>query len=150
MEWVILFVISWIVFLLLVEWKNLKVNIWGGILSIVLQMSIDRNAVVFNLYKIENGIVSVLGSSLFFVLGPVFVIGILLVQVHPLKRFLTIANVFAASALYSIQELLLISRNVLVYVNWNMISSIVVNIGAMIIISWFAIVVLKKGVYWEL
>jgi hypothetical protein len=150
MEWVILFIISWIVFLFLVDWRNLKTNIWGGILSIVLQMSIDRNAVVFNLYKIENGVVNVLGSSLFFVLGPVFVIGILLVQVHPLKRLLTIANVIIASALYSTQELLLISRKVLIYTNWNMLSSIIVNIGAMIIISWFAVVIIKKGVYWEL
>ena len=145
MEWIILFVVSWILFVFLVDWKEIKLNIWCGVLAVGLQLSIDTSAMTHKFYKVNNGILNVWGSSLFFILGPVLVIGILLAQFHPEKRWMRTINVFIIAALYSLQELLLFYTEVLAYINWNFTDSVVVNIAAMVILSWFSIVVLKKG-----
>lgn len=144
MEWVILFVVSWVLFLILVDWKELKVKIWSGLLAVLLQMSVDTNAIIHQLYRIVNPVLSIWGSSLFFVFGPVFVIATLMTQYHPAKRWMRVLNVFVISMLYSVQEILLLESGALEYLNWHFIDSIVVNVSAMVIISWFIIVVLDK------
>jgi hypothetical protein len=144
LEWIILFIVSWVIFILLVKWKELGINVWGGVLAAILQLAVDTNAMNHTLYKVHNGVVDVLGSSLFFVLGPVFVVGTLLAQNHPYSKKKTIVNVLVTSLLYTVQEIALLSRKVLEYVNWNLLDSAVVNTSAMIMLSWFSIVVLDR------
>lgn len=43
------------------------------------------------------------------------------------------------------EEFLLLKSNVIEYVNWNFMNSIVVNISAMIMLSWFTIIILNRG-----
>lgn len=129
---------------MLVKWKELRINVWGGVLALILQLAVDSNAMNHALYKVHNGVVEVLGSSLFFVLGPVFVIGTLIAQSHPYSKKMTIINMLVVSIMYTVQEVMLLSRKVLEYTNWNLLDSVVVNISAMIIISWFSIVVLGR------
>jgi hypothetical protein len=136
--------VSWVIFILLVKWKELGINVWGGVLAAILQLAVDTNAMNHTLYKVHNGVVDVLGSSLFFVLGPVFVVGTLLAQNHPYSKKKTIVNVLVTSLLYTVQEIALLSRKVLEYVNWNLLDSAVVNTSAMIMLSWFSIVVLDR------
>ncbi len=31
MEWIILFILNWMLFLTLIEWKSFKTNVWSGI-----------------------------------------------------------------------------------------------------------------------
>jgi len=146
MEWIILFAVSWILFFLLADWKRLKANILCGLLAIVLQMSIDTAGINHGFYEINNALIKILGSSLFFVLGPVLTIASLLAQLHPGKWWMRVLNVFVLAALFSIQEWLLLVRGALKYTNWNTVNSIMVNICAMIIFSWITIVVLdRKG-----
>ena len=146
MEWVILFIASWILFILLADWKKLKTNIWCGLLAIALQISIDSQAMSRSFYKVTKQFICIGGSSSFFVFGPVLVIATLIAQYHPRKRWMRIFNIFIFSGLYSIQELLLLARGNLLYLNWDFIDSIIVNMAVMSVLSWFTIVVLdKKG-----
>jgi hypothetical protein len=145
MGWLIVFIISWILFVLTVDWKRLKINVWCGLLAVVMQLTVDCIGIKYGLYVILNPIISIFNSSAFFTLGPVFTVGTLLAQYHPLKRkWAVIAYVLAITALYSIQELLLLNLGDLKYLKWSIFDSLVVNIGAMLCLSWFSIVILKK------
>jgi hypothetical protein len=149
MEWIILFLICWILFISLVDLKTLKINIWCGIMAVLLQLSIDSQAITHGFYRINNPVISILGSSGLFVFGPVFTIGVLFAQFHPVNKWMRIINVLVIAGIFSIQELFLISRHVLVYLSWHYIDSITVNICAIIILSWFSIVILyKRKGYW--
>jgi hypothetical protein len=144
MEWLILFIVSWILFFFLVDYKALKSNIWCGLLAVFLQLVIDTNSIQQGRYSINNSFVSILGSSICFVLGPVIVMATLLAQFHPEKRWIRILNIFAFSALYSLQELLLLLSGSLTYNAWIFFDSLIINTIVMMALSWFSIVVLKK------
>jgi len=145
MEWIILFIVSWVLFILLADWKKLKVNIWCGAAAIFCQMAADSMAGHHKLYYIENPVLHILGSSVFFGLGPVFVIATLLAQFHPSRKPLVILNIIILTALYSLQELLLLARHVLVYTNWHFTESLFLNLVVLAALSWFSITVLGKG-----
>lgn len=144
MEWIILFAVSWILFFLFANWKKVKFNIWGGLVAALMQICVDTNAISHNFYVINRPGVSFLGSSLFFITGPVLVMGILISQYHPKGRWLRVINVIMFTALYSLQEFLLLKTGALAYNEWNFIDSLLVNVAAMIVISWFSIVVLEE------
>lgn len=143
MYWVFLFIISWILFFLLIDFKKFKYCIWSGFFSITIQLFIDTHAFSHGCYEVLDPVLSIWGSSLFFVIGPVFVIGTLMAQYSPSKRWLRVFSVLVFSLLYTLQEILLLMSDVLVYKNWSIIGSIIVNIFAMISISWFSIVILQ-------
>lgn len=150
MEWFILFAASWILFFLFIDWRKLKYNILCGAVAIVLQMVFDTNAISHDLYVINRPGISLLGSSLFFIAGPVLVIGILIGQYHPLKKGWRMANVVVFALLYSLQELLLAKTGAVEYHQWHYVDSFIVNISSMIVISWFASIVLEeKGTKWK-
>lgn len=110
-------------------------------------MSVDTNFISHGFYKIENPIVSIMGSSAFFTFGPAFVIGALISQFQSHKRFFQVANVLVLAALYTLQEVFLIINGALVYMNWSIVDSVLVNISAIINLSWFSMVVLNKKGY---
>lgn len=150
MEWVILFIANWILFFLFIDWKKIKYNIWCGITAVILQMGFDTSAISHDFYVINRPIVKILGSSLFFTLGPAFVIGVFIGQLHPLRKWLRITNVVVFAALYSTQEWLLIARGAVEYHQWHYTDSLMVNISSMIIISWVAAIIIEeKGTRWK-
>ncbi|MCG8542334.1 MAG: hypothetical protein MJA82_20730 [Clostridia bacterium] len=144
MEWIILFFGNWIIFLLLVDWRGLKINIWSGLLAILAATVVDFCNTMHGRYMINRPVICVLKSSLFFLIGPVFVIGTLFAQYHPKKRWLIILNVLVIFTLYSFVELTLVARGAVEYVKWNFLDSVLVNISVITMLSWFSIVVLKK------
>lgn len=144
MEWPILFIINWIVFVTLVDWKKLKKNIFGGLFIVAVAIFVDYHYTSLGFYIIHDPFIKCLGSSLFFLFGPVFVTGTLMAQYHPCKRLMTIINIIVICTLYSIIELVLVSRGVVEYINWNYFTSLIINIGAITVQSWFIIVVLGK------
>ncbi|TYQ17974.1 UNVERIFIED_CONTAM: hypothetical protein Cloal_0369 [Acetivibrio alkalicellulosi] len=146
MQWIFLFIVSWIIFFLFIDYKQLKINIWCGFFAILLQLSVDTKAMIYELYIVNSHIINLWGSSLLFVLGPVLTMGTLLSQYYPKKRFMRIISVFAFTALYTTQEVLLLYSGALGYLKWNIFDSIVVNTIVMAVLGWFSIVVLdKKG-----
>lgn len=144
MEWIILFLANWVIFLLLVDWTKLKTNMWSGLLAIVIAIVVDCCNTINGRYTINDNIIDVLGTSLFFLIGPVFVIGTLLAQYHPQRKRLTILNVIVLFILYSSTELILVLRGAVEYLDWNFYDSLIINIGAISVLSWFSIVVLNK------
>ncbi len=145
MEWIILFIVSWTLFFLLVDWKNIRTNIWAGFFAILLQLLVDTIAMYHSWYDIRKLILPhILGSSLFFCFGPVPAISILMAQFHPAKRWMAVAHVFVLFALYSAQEYLLVERGAVVYTDWHFHDSVFVNILVMMTISWFIILILNK------
>ncbi|MCX7749612.1 MAG: hypothetical protein N2645_22370 [Clostridia bacterium] len=145
MEWIVRFTAVWILFFLLIDWKELKVNIWCGLFSIVLQTAVDGIYIANHFYTVTEPIISVFGSSLFFILGPVFVIGVLISQYHPHKRWMQVLYVVLLSGVYDFEEYLLVIRKALVYTNWTYLSSVVFNLLLMMTLSWFSVIVLKRG-----
>ncbi|WP_432661816.1 hypothetical protein R9X47_14720 [Wukongibacter baidiensis] len=144
MEWIILFVANWIIFLLLVNWKELKTNMWAGLLASSMAIIVDFCNISHGRYTINRPVICILDSSLFFVLGPVFIIGTLLAQYHPKRRLLSVLNVIVIFIIYSSTELILVYRGAVEYLEWHFYDSLIINIGAILIISWFSIVVLNK------
>ncbi len=65
MEWLILAVISWLLFLLLVDWKSLKTNIWCGLTAVLLQILVDNTGVSHGFYEIRNCKYCIFFSSIF-------------------------------------------------------------------------------------
>ena len=146
MEWVILFAASWALFAALVDLSKLKTNIWCGLLAIFAQLYTDFRATGHKLYGVEKPVAQVLDSSVFFTFGPVLVIGVLLAQYHPRKRWMAAAHVLAVSALYSAQELWLLGRNAVLYTEWSFGESVMINVAVIAVLSWFSIAVLGKRV----
>lgn len=148
MDWIILFIVSWVLFFICVDYKTLSLsqNILCGFLAVILQLLIDSYAINTNLYKVGNVVIDVFGSSLFFVLGPVFVIGTLLSQYHPKSTIKRFFHIVIVSTLFSVTEYLLILRDDLEYINWNHPQSVFVNISVISMLSWFSMAILKRRV----
>ncbi|WDV45288.1 hypothetical protein PV797_17425 [Clostridiaceae bacterium M8S5] len=143
MEYVLLFIFNWIVFFILIDYKKLKINMLAGFLAIIMVILVDYpNIVLKNLYYLHNPVIKVLGSSFFFLFGPVFVISTLVAQNHPRNKNLIILHVFVIATLYSFCEYVLLKKGSLVYVDWSFYDSLKINYSAVIIISWFNMLVL--------
>lgn len=77
MPWIITFIVSWIIFFLLVDWRYIKYTVWGGLLALSFQLVVDEIAIGLNLYDFSNVVIRIFDSSLFFTLGAPFCIGVL-------------------------------------------------------------------------
>ena len=117
-----------------------------GCFLYVLQFTVDIFSLQHTLYEVHNVVISIWGSSFFFTFGPVVVVAVLISQFQPTKRWASIINVVAFKVIYLLEELLLVLRNAVVYINWNYGASIGVNALIMMSLSWFSIIVLKRGV----
>ncbi|MBC7765598.1 MAG: hypothetical protein H7Y41_03850 [Hyphomonadaceae bacterium] len=144
MEWIILFAMMWILFFTLIDWKAFKVNVWGGLFTVGMQTFVDSQLILHKLYVIHNPMIDILGTSLFFVAGPVFVIGVLFAQFHPVKRWAVAGHLIVITTMFSSMEYLLTKRNALEYINWHQIDSVGVNVAAMGLLSWFCMTILGK------
>ncbi len=144
MEWIILFVVSWALFIVLVDLKKLKYNIWSGLFAALMQQTIDSQKMSHGFYSLENLILSINGSSIFFTLGPVLVVGTLFAQYYPDRSWARITAVVILAGLFSMQEHFLVLRKDVIYLNWYFYDSITYNILSMITLSWFSIVILNK------
>lgn len=145
MEWLIVFIVNWVMLFLLIDWKAIKINVWAGFSATAMQMFVDTQFISHKLYIVHNPIINVMGSSFFFLAGPVFVVGILFAQYHPYKKWAIILHVALISLLYSLEEYFILLRGKLEYINWHSFDSIGINIGAISLLSWICIVILGKG-----
>ena len=148
MEWIIHGIAIWIVFTLLGgwKWKELKVNIWCGILSVILHLIIDTDRIQLGLYRINNPVVALWGSSVFFTFGASFVSGMLIAMLQPKKRWARILHVLLFSTIFTIEEFMLVKTGAVEYYNWSILrGSIPINLMAISTLSWFSISVQKKG-----
>ena len=135
--WIVSFIVSWIVFFMLVDYKLLKKTIAIGFITVVLQLYVDYYAGKYGLYKISNAYITLFDSSAFFAFGIPFTLGIIFVQYLPRNRsWLKLINVLVWSSLFLAFEMLAIYAGILTYTNWNTFNSFTVNVSAFIILGW--------------
>jgi hypothetical protein len=144
MPWVISFVESWILFFLLTDNRNLKKNIFGGVLALLLASLVDYGGQKLELYRFYEIIIPWATCSAFYKFGPIFTMGILFCQYVPRNKWLQIAHIIACSILYMLLELLIISTGVAEYIHWNILASFFINLLTFTSLTWFTLVFLRR------
>ena len=147
MEWVICFAVNWTLVALLGGWKReqLKTNIWCGLFAVAIQLLIDTARINMGYYKIERPVIPLWGSSLFFIIGPVFGEGVLFSMLQPKKVWAKTVHVLFYTLVFSLAEHLTLKTGALVYLNWKPVNSLIINFMSMTSLGWFSIVILKRG-----
>lgn len=137
MKWVFCAVICWIVFLLVVDYKRLRVLAVSGFLALIAQLLVDGFAIDEDFYIINDPAIPIFGSSLFFSIGIVFPMGILVAQTTTQVRKWQLANVIAWVFLFTFFEVLAVNFDMMVHVDWSFSLSVVINFMVMVMITWF-------------
>lgn len=136
-EWIITFVLGWLILFLLADKTKLRYTLWGGVAAVIMQLSVDTTASNLGLYttasKYHLG-----GGSALFTFGVVFTMGTLFVQFVPVNRFLKIIHILVIATLFLGLEYLLEYRSVLQYHHWHMGASWGINIFVFITLTWIA------------
>ncbi|MDD3705870.1 MAG: hypothetical protein PHC45_07405 [Clostridiaceae bacterium] len=143
MPWVISFVISWILFFVLSDNKNLKKYIWGGVLAVLLASIVDYGGQKLRLYAFHEIIIPWATCSAFYKFGPIFTMGILFSQYVPKSKWLQTAHIIACSALYILLELIIINTGVAEYIHWNTLASFFINVVTFGSLTWFTLVFIR-------
>lgn len=138
MPWVITAVISWIIFFVLVDVRQLKKTIFGGLLTITMASMVDWGGHELNLYQFYDEIIPWAGNSMFYIFGPVFTMGTLFTQYLPVSRVLQLINILVVSLLYLSVEALILQTQAAEYIHWHILASFLVDIGAFTILTWVA------------
>ena len=144
MPWVISFIISWILFFALIDYKQLKVNIWGGISALILGSIVDWGGQILGIYHFYDVIIPWAGCSAFYKFGPIFVMGILFSQSVPKNLWMQVLNILVFSLLYLFLEILVISTGVAEYISWHILASLLFNILTFSTLTYFSLNFLKK------
>lgn len=145
MGWVLAFVLSWILFLICVDWKRLWPNVIGDIWASIIQIMVDKIFIGLNLYAIKESILCISGAgSIFFTLGPVFTMGTLMVQHLPENRWARLLNIFIWVAFFMLFEHVMWVFGYLEYRHWNSLYSFWIDIMALIDISWLGENLVKR------
>lgn len=137
-EWIVTFIISWIIFFMLVDKRRLKYTAWGGIMAMVIQLCVDTGAVKLGFYYVVTAI-KLGGTSALFTFGAVFTMGTLFVQFIPKDPRLKAAHIIATATLFLGLEYLLVLRNIVVFLNWSLWVSYITNIVVFIFITLLAV-----------
>jgi hypothetical protein len=145
MPWVISFFISWILFFTLVDYKELKRNIFGGIAALILGSIVDWGGQKLNLYQFYDVIIPWAGCSAFYKFGPILVMGILFSQSIPKKLWMQTLNILVFSLLYLFLEALIINVGVAEYVNWHILASFLFNVLTFSTLTYFSQSFLKNN-----
>lgn len=136
MPWVITFVISWALFFALVDFRRLKTNIIGGVLSLGLGTLVDWGGQHLGLYEFHDLIIPWAGCSAFYKFGPIFTMGVIFVQHVPKGKWLQALNVLVVSLLYLGQEYLIIQTHAANYLHWHLLASFLVDLLTFSTLSW--------------
>jgi hypothetical protein len=123
-------------FFLLVDWKRLYINIWGGILACILQLIHDTEQGTLNNYHFIDVGIWVFKSSFFFTFGIVFTMGILFSQFVPRNMKLRIVHVIAFAIGLLIFEYLVVSNGMLIHIHYSYLLSLADNLMVMATLSW--------------
>ena len=136
MPWIISFVTAWLLFAVLVRLAVLRYTVWGGLGAAFFQTVNDWLMIRQDLYHIEQPLLSILLSSVFFTFGPALAMGIIFTQYLPCARWLQAVNVAVWAGLFLALETLLHRTGVLVYRHWDPALSYFVNILVLGFLTW--------------
>lgn len=136
LPWVITAIVSWILLYILVDAKQLRRTIFGGIFTLALGSLVDWGGQQLHLYQFRDLIIPWAGCSAFYKWGPIFVIGVLYTQYLPRKRSLQVINIMVVSLLYLAMEALILQTGVAYYTNWHILASFTVDLTAFTALTW--------------
>ena len=145
MPWIISFIVSWVLFLVLVDKASLKTNIFGGLLALTLASIVDWGGQRLELYVFKDVIIPWFTCSAFYKFGPVFTMGVLFSQSIPEKKVWQALNIFVFTILYLALEYLIILTGVAQYIHWHILASFIVNILTLTSLTWFTLTFLRKA-----
>ncbi|TYQ17980.1 UNVERIFIED_CONTAM: hypothetical protein Cloal_0375 [Acetivibrio alkalicellulosi] len=144
MPWVISFIVSWILFFLLVDYKNLKINLIGGIFALALASFVDWGGQKLEFYDFYDVIIPWAGCSAFYKFGPIFTMGTLFSQSVPRKKLMQPFNIIAFTLLYIFLELLILNTHAAEYLQWHVLASILINLLTFSTLTYITITFLQK------
>jgi hypothetical protein len=142
-RWFFSFIIGWMVFFILVDWRKLAKNIWGGIAASGLECWQDTTAKVVGMYHMNNTGISILGISIFFTFGVVFTMGILFLQYIPKSPKLQLIHILVFSFGFIAFESITESYGLMVQTHWNLSGSFFDNIIIMGSLVWLKQYILR-------
>lgn len=134
--WLASFIVAWIIFIILIDYRKIIPNIFVGITALTFQIVVDSTAGFLGLYKINIPLIQICHSSVFFTYGPVLTMGTLFSQYYPKENHIKVINIFAWSFFFILLEIVLNMNNYVVYTNWNIFYSIMINLGVTTILSY--------------
>ena len=139
MPWIISFIVSWILFLIVVDKASLKTNVFGGVLAVTLASIVDWGGQKLELYTFKEVIIPWFTCSAFYKFGPIFTMGILFAQSIPKKKIWQALNIFAFTIIYLALEYTVIQTGVAEYLHWHILASFIVNVLTMTSLTWFTL-----------
>lgn len=148
-QWLFAFIISVVLFLLLVDWKQLNINIYGGIIAAIYK-TIDSYVGYYSGLWIHNGANEILKSfipllsflNIFFV-GVTFAMGIIFYQLIPRNLSLQFIHSFIWTLFYTLFYFLAKEYNLITFVHFRfyLVSHVFIFFLSL---SWFKVFYLKK------
>lgn len=137
MPWLISFIVSWILFLISVDYKRIKSNIIAGLLALAMASIVDWGGQHLGLYTFRDLIIPWFGCSAFYKFGPVLTMGALYAQSVPEKKWMQAANIGVFSFAFLALEMAIIRTGVAEHLHWHPLGSLFVNILAFGTLTWF-------------
>lgn len=126
-RWFFTFVTGWVVFLLLVDLRELRKNIWGGIMSCLLELWQDSNAYALGMYYFHESGIEILNVSAFFTFGLPVTMGILYLQFTPENPLLQLIHMLVFTGGFAVFEAIVKHAGVMVTPHWNLVASVFNN-----------------------
>lgn len=144
MYWIISFIISWILFFILIDKKELRVNWFGGLFALMLASFLDHGGIKLELYKFNDLVISWFNCSAFYKFGPIVTMGILFCQSVPEKPWMQALNILAFTVFFNAMEYLVIKSGSAHYIHWSLLASFAVNILTFATMTWITTAFLRK------
>lgn len=143
MPWVISFIVSWILFFALVDYKTLRKNCIAGLATLALASIVDYGGQKIGLYAFYYLIIPWFGCSAFYKFGPVFTMGVIFAQHVPDNKWMQALNILICSLLFLMLELAIMNAGAAQYLKWNYYASFTVDVLAFSSLTWFTTAFLR-------
>ncbi|MCL6459177.1 MAG: hypothetical protein K6T85_14320 [Gorillibacterium sp.] len=137
MKWIFCSIICWIVLLAIIDKKRAKRLFICGFLALTAQLLVDGFAIDEDFYVINDPAIPIFGSSLFFSIGVVLPMGVLVAQCTTRIRKYQVYNIVAWVVLFTLFEILAVHFKMMKHVDWTYSLSVIVNTMVMVMLTWF-------------
>ena len=147
MPWIVVFIYSWLIFLLFVDRRRIRQTVWGGLAAAVTGTLVDWAGHQLHFYHFFffNGVTDEFIVTMLHATGPMFTMGTLFFQFLSPDRRLQAVNVAAFSLSYLAVEVLIVASGGARYDNWHYLASLAVNITVFFALSYLGeVIVFRK------
>jgi hypothetical protein len=139
--------ICWLLVLKFADYKQLKRNIWLGVIAYIMGVVVDYSAYRTGLYTMYlhnlRGLIALLISKL---LAPL-PIGILYAQYMPKNRSKQLLSIIILDIGYLLVEVFLVKFGTLVHFRWNLRESVIYNVFIFATLTYINKTFINSGKY---